>query len=101
MPKTYVERHIDFAAIEADMAEIEPRKITTAEVLERLTPQIQAMHRRGVTAEQIRDVLKRHKIQASITALNQVIEGRSETPAPARRASAPSQSVMDFADPPA
>ena len=101
MPKTYVERHIDFAAIETEMAEIEPRKITLAEVLGRLAPQIHAMHKRGVTVEQIRDVLKRHKIQASITALNQVIEGRSEPPVPARSASSPSQPVMGFADPPA
>ena len=84
MSRTYVERHIDFNAIGTDIAATEPEKITTEEVLERLSPQILAAHRRGVTPEQIRDRLKAHKIQVSPGTLARFIAGKMEKPPPAK-----------------
>ena len=80
MSRTYVESHLDLQAIEADIAAIEPPTITQDEVLERLAPQIVSAHRRGVTAEQIRDSLKAHRIQASAAAITRLIEGRTQAP---------------------
>ena len=83
MAKTFIETHIDIPAIEADLAAIEPPTITLNEVLVRLAPTLVAAHRKGATAEQIRDRLKAHKIQASVAAINDVIEAKSK---PARKA---------------
>ena len=80
MSRTYVKNHLDFHAIETDIATIEPTTITQDEVLETLAPQIVAAHRRGVTAEQIRDSLKRHRIQVSAAAITRLIEGRTQAP---------------------
>lgn len=76
MSRTYVENHLDFPALGAGLAAIEPPTITAEEVLERLAPQITGAHRRGVTVAQIRDYLKAHKIQVSADDLTRFLDGR-------------------------
>ena len=80
MSRTYVESRIDFPAIGADLAATEPEKITSEEVLERLSQQILAAHARGVTPDQIRDRLKAHKIVVSAGAITGFIRSKTETP---------------------
>lgn len=88
MSRTYVESHVNFGAIGADIASTEPAKITAEELLERLAPQILTAHGRGVTAEQIRDRLKAHKIQVSVAVITRFIDGKMEAAAkPATRKS--------------
>lgn len=86
MSRTYIESRIDFHAIGADIGSTEPERITSDEVLERLSPQILAAHGRGVTPDQIRDRLKAHKIVVSAGAIADFIKGKTETAgtAPAR-----------------
>ena len=84
MARTFVETHIDLPTIEADIATIEPPTITLDEVLARLAPSLVAAHRKGVTAEQLRDRLKAHKIMVSVAAINDVIEGKSKPQRKAR-----------------
>ena len=78
MARTYVESHIDLPSIEADIAAIDPPTITVEEVLDRLAPTLVAAHRKGVTAEQLRDRLKAHKITVSVAAITALIEGKSK-----------------------
>ena len=77
MARTFVKTHIDLPTIEADIAMIEPPTITVDEVLDRLAPSLVAAHRKGVTAEQLRDRLKAHKITVSVAAITAIIEGKS------------------------
>ena len=87
MAKTFVETHIDLPTIEADLAAIEPPTITLDQVLARLAPALVAAHRKGVTAEQLRDRLKAHKIMASVAAITDVIEAKNKPPRRARSTS--------------
>ena len=107
MSRTYVESQLDFAAMQAGMAAIDPPTITATEVLERLRPQIMAAHKRGVTAEQIRDYLKTHKIQVAAADITGFIAGREMKQQKTRQPAAveksqetPGTGQLDLAQPP-
>ena len=101
MSRTYVESHLDFDAIGADIAAAEPPTITTDEVLERLKSQILQAHRRGVTAKQLCARLKTHKIQVSAEALTRFIEGKgTETAKPTAKSAGRKAGAQDTPPPP-
>ena len=77
MARTFVEAHVDFPAIESDLAAIKPPTITPAEILDRLTPAIRAAIDRGATDQQIRESLEAHDIQVSKTAIANIRAGKA------------------------
>lgn len=84
MARTFVEAHVDFPSIEADLAAIKPPSITTEDVLERLTPAIRAAIDRGATNDQIHESLEAHGITGAKTAIANIRAGK-EAAAPKKR----------------
>ena len=76
MAHTFVEAHVDFPAIEADLVAIRPPTVTLDEILERLAPSIRAASQRGATNEQIRDSLRPHGIRVSVAAVARIAAGK-------------------------
>ena len=88
MSRTYVESQLDFQALQAGIASIDPPTITASDVLERLRPQIMAAHKRGVTAVQLRDYFKNKKIHVSAADITRFITGQESRQKKARQPTA-------------
>lgn len=97
MPRTYREDSIDFAALEADIGALEPPRLTVQDLLDRVRPKLETMHKRGVQPEQMADALKKHGISVDPRKLaNYIRTGslvrsarKASKPAPRPQAAAP------------
>lgn len=76
--KLYVLGDIDFDALDRDLAELRPKKVGVEVVLERLRPRLAIQLRRGVTAAQMREVLRTHGVRVSESRLREFIDVRQE-----------------------
>ena len=99
MARTFVEAHMDFPAIEAGLAGLKAPTITTDEVVDRVSPQIIAAARRGVTHAQIRDALKEHGIIVSGATIARIAAGAEASPPKKAKAAQPAKTRTQ--DPPA
>ena len=57
MARHYSEADIDFKAVDIEIAKLVPRKLSLADVLGRLRDRLVEQHGKGVTVEQMHDVL--------------------------------------------
>ena len=74
MPKTYVAADIDFKAIEAHLATLQPSTLTLDEVVERIRPQLKAARKRGVTWRQLVEALHADGIRVGVRRLQAIVE---------------------------
>ena len=72
--KLYVLRDIDFVALDRDLAGLRPERVGVETLLERLRPRLANQLRRGVTAAQMREVLKKHGVSVSENRLREFID---------------------------
>ena len=80
MTDEYVEAQIDFEAVRAKLAGLEPPRIALAEVLERIRPSIERKVQEGVSAKEIAAALGEFGIRISGQRLRGWIEtGRVQT----------------------
>ena len=57
---------VDYTVIDAELAALEPPRVSLQEVLERLDGRVREMQAKGVTPEQILGVLKPHGVTISV-----------------------------------
>ena len=72
--RTYVRAAIDLDAIGRKLMELEPDRVTLAEVLDALKPKLAAQHARGVSLEKIRDVLRESGLRVSLSRLRELLK---------------------------
>ena len=70
----FIAEEIDFDGIERGMAALEPPKLALEEVLKRLRPRMQEQRARGVTVEQLAELLKGQGIEVGSRNLKHFIE---------------------------
>ena len=70
----FIEEEIDFDGIQRKMAALEPPKLALEEVLGRLRQGMIDNRKRGVTVEQIAEVLKEQGIEVGVRNLRHFIE---------------------------
>lgn len=70
----FLAEEIDFEGIQRKMAALEPPKLALEEVLTRLRPGMQEQRKRGVTVEQLAQVLKETGIEVGVRNLKNFIE---------------------------
>ncbi len=70
----FIAEEIDFDGIERGMAALEPPKLALEEVLKRLRPRMQEQRARGVTVEQLAELLKGQGIEVGVRNLTRFIE---------------------------
>ena len=83
--RRYNESDIDFDAIDADLAKLEPPKLSLKEVLDRLRDRLLEQQARGVTVAQMHAVLKARGIEMGERSLKVFLE-KGEVPGRRARA---------------
>ena len=66
---------LDLDKIKSDLAALEPPRISYEEAVEKISKEIRAQTRRGITPSQVRAVLKKNGIDISERALNEILAG--------------------------
>ena len=77
--RRFNETDIDFEAIDADLAKLEPPKLSLKEVLDRLRDRLLEQQARGVTVAQMHAVLKARGIEMGERSLKVFLE-KGEVP---------------------
>lgn len=72
--KLYVLGEIDFETLDRDLAALRPKRVGVETLLEQLRGRLATQLGRGVTADQIRGVLKKHGIAVSEKRLREFID---------------------------
>lgn len=78
--RRYKEFEIDWDGISADLSRARPRQISEKEALERIADDLVAQHRRGITAEQMAEILGKRGLAVDADRVREVLRdfsGRS------------------------
>ena len=72
-PRRYKEVDIDWSGISEDLARARPKQISEKEALERIAEELVAQHRRGITAEQMAEILGRRGLAVDVGKVSEVL----------------------------
>ena len=70
----FIAEEIDFEGIKKGMAALEPPKLALEEVLQKLRPSMQEQRKRGVTVEQLVELLRESGIEVGVRNLKNFID---------------------------
>ena len=72
-PRRYKEVEIDWEGIADDLKSARPRQLTEKEALERIADELVEQHRRGITAEQMAEILARRGLAVEADRVREVL----------------------------
>ena len=72
-PRRYKEVEIDWEGIADDLKSARPRQLTEKEALERIANDLLEQHRRGITAEQMAEILGRRGLAVEADRVREVL----------------------------